>query len=47
LGVKEVDALIARLFNVCKINTRAYWGSLNPEAQRFLQHENSECAAWF
>jgi hypothetical protein len=46
LYVNEVDALVARLFKVCHINPLAYWGSLHPEAVRFLQYENSECEGW-
>ena len=46
LYVNEVDALIARLFKVCRINPRAYWGALDREALRFLQYDNSEYEGW-
>jgi hypothetical protein len=46
LYVNEVDALVARLFKVCRINPLAYWGTLHPEAVRFLQYQNSECEDW-
>jgi hypothetical protein len=46
LYVNEVDALIARLFKVCRINPLAYWGALPSEAVRSLQYENSEYDGW-
>ena len=46
LPVKEVDALVARLFTVCRINPPAYFGGMNAEATRFLQHKNSEYEGW-
>lgn len=46
LPVKEVDALVARLFTVCRINPSAYSGWMHPEARRFLQYMNSEYEGW-
>ena len=46
LYVNEVDALIARLLEVCQVNPLGLCGSLNPEAVRFLQHKNHECEGW-
>jgi hypothetical protein len=46
LPVKEVDAFIARLFKICRINPPAYFGGLHPEALESLEYENSESAGW-
>ena len=46
LHINEVDSLVARLFLVCSANPKAFWGTLNSEATRFLEHQNPVLAEW-
>ena len=46
LYVNEVDILVTRLSKVCCINLVALCGLPNPEVERSLRYQNSECEGW-
>lgn len=46
VSVNDVDALVAKLFVVCRLNPEFFFSGLSPEAWAFLEHRNEHAAAW-
>jgi hypothetical protein len=47
LYVNEVDTLVARLFVVCSVSPKFFFGGLHEEAVRALAYENAHYKGWF
>ena len=46
LRMAEIDALVARLFKICHMNPRYFWGGVSTAAKDAIAFQNSEAGEW-